>query len=179
MKNWLLICTFLLFLFAFSNNYQDGKQETLIHSFVKSQDSIYIKEHTPDLKVLNEGWEINGKKNSWWTSYYLSGKTSKKGAYYNDLKDGLWTCYYENGNIECLGNYLENKMVGYWKFYNKNGQLIKSGHYDNNLKTGFWKFFENNKVIKEGWYHDNHQVSYWNIYDEYGNFSHAINYSED
>jgi antitoxin component YwqK of YwqJK toxin-antitoxin module len=44
-------------------------------------------------------YDLDGRKQGYWESYYLSGQLQSKGNYVNGEADGYWEYHWRNGSI--------------------------------------------------------------------------------
>ena len=57
------------------------------------------KQPVVDGNRINQ-YDVNGKKQGIWVTYYDNGQLDTKGNYKNGLRDGVWETYYWNGTLE-------------------------------------------------------------------------------
>ena len=55
--------------------------------------------------------------NSFYTSYYGTGKLKSTGHLSNSKKDSLWSYYFENGQLKGLGGYEDDYINGYLEVF--------------------------------------------------------------
>ncbi len=78
--------------------------------------------------------------------YYDMEQTKLKEEYYeiDGKKEGVYKSYFENGNIDIICNYIDGKLNGEYKSYHMNGQL----NFINNKVIKKSKLLSNNKNNK-------------------------------
>ena len=100
--------------------------------------------------LIWENYNINGKREGKWISYYENGQIKKEGNYMNGWYYGSWNSYYENGQIESKENFSNQKREGKWISYYENGQIKTEGNYKYGKRKDKWTSYdENGMKIKE------------------------------
>lgn len=84
------------------------------------------------------------------TSYYVDGKKSSDGQYWNGNKHGQWTNYHDNGQVSSKGSYLYGYKNGNWTYYYESGKKSREETFINgDLDGSKIYYFENGKVDSE------------------------------
>ena len=88
-----------------------------------------------NLKKVNIGNVLNGKKEGKWVEYYHSTGRKMYEHYYKDgVRDGLHTSWYENGKKKIEGTFKDDKHDGLHTTWYENGQMkIQNEFKDGNL----------------------------------------------
>jgi antitoxin component YwqK of YwqJK toxin-antitoxin module len=76
-----------------------------------------------DYEREEEEFDINGKRNGFYKSYYENGNLSVQGTYTNGLEEGQFIYYFKNGNIRATTDYLNGKINGYRISYTPDGKI--------------------------------------------------------
>jgi antitoxin component YwqK of YwqJK toxin-antitoxin module len=92
-----------------------------------------------DGKRINQ-YDLDGRKQGYWETYYNNGNLESKGDYVNGMRDGIWEYYYWNGTLER-------------ELYN-NGEIVKNPQLS---ETEDKKLFIPRKLSK-----DDSRYSDWN-----------------
>ncbi len=101
MKKSLIIATFLVFGFTFSQNITPKYE--VVNNKVKA---TYFYENG---QIKQEGFYLNGKLHGKWTSYNEDGTKQSIGEYNNGVKTGKW--FFWNNSLLSEVDYANNKVV--------------------------------------------------------------------
>ena len=118
-----------------------------------SDSSVYTPIHITGEKVrefTKKGNIFHGPSQN----FYVSGKISSTGSYWNGRKNGLWTTYFPDGQINASGTYFYGQKEGDWVYYHENGQVSLEETYVNGNRHGL-RF----------WYHDNGKLDSKKTYE--------------
>ena len=119
----------------------------------------YDDEHT---KLDEEYFQVNGKKEGEYKSYYENGYLCWICTYINDKEEGEYKEYYDTGEISFICYYVDGNENGEYKCYYKNGcelsednskrkNLLKTYSYGQLYKTCFYIDDKDNGEYKEYW----------------------------
>jgi antitoxin component YwqK of YwqJK toxin-antitoxin module len=127
--------------------------------------------HDPEeTKLKEEYYEVDGKKEGIYKSYYYTQNTNNSKNqlnvicnYTNDILNGKFIRYYNNcyklsenisstdsvGQIYIIFNYINNKKNGEYKKYYENGQLWEICNYVDAYKNGEEKIYYYNGQLNK------------------------------
>ena len=72
--------------------------------------------------LVKSGFYINEKKDSIWTSFYISGGQKKRCGFNLDTLHGEYSYFLENGMIKTHGLFHHGKKEGNWFWNQENGK---------------------------------------------------------
>lgn len=75
-------------------------------------------------EVVAEGFYVNNKAHSTWTSYYANGQKWAQISYVEGAKHGTWRVWNSDGTLQYEYGYQNGKPTGTWKEYNPNGDIV-------------------------------------------------------
>jgi antitoxin component YwqK of YwqJK toxin-antitoxin module len=74
-------------------------------------------------KLKEEYFEVNGKKEGMYKSYYFNGQLWIICNYIDGKINGEYKSYFDNGQLGIICNYIDGKINGEYKIYNMNGEF--------------------------------------------------------
>ena len=78
-----------------------------------------------DRNLSEEYFQLNGKKEGEYKSYYDNGQLEMICNYVNNKTEGEYKEYYRSGQLFIICNYLNDKWDGEYKSYYENGNLYE------------------------------------------------------
>lgn len=102
-------------------------------SLVKDSKRYEIKfiAEGPDYKHSEQEFDLNGKPDGLYRSYYENGNLSVEGTYNDGLQHGIFKDYYKNGKLRVSNAYLHGKLNGYDISYSEDGKVEYKTKYSN------------------------------------------------
>jgi len=104
-------------------------------------DKLYTGTVLDTADVIIKFQVVNGRKNGYFTSYYLDGQIEKSGFVINDENVGVWKYYYSGGQLESEGSFDDNIPEGKWISYYPNGSKKCEGDYKKGKQQGNWLYY--------------------------------------
>jgi len=116
----------------------------------------FVQYFYPNRQVASEGWMVDGKPDSYWTTYYVTGIRKSEGRRTNFLLDSIWTFYNNKGDTIMKISYMLDKKNGYFITYSyenqsegyENGVVISRELYINDKREGLSYYFYENGILK-------------------------------
>ncbi len=86
----------------------------------------------------------NDARHGYSESYYLDGRPSISGEYFNKVRHGMWTEYYENGQISAKTKYVHGEKDSVKTEYRMNGNVATRTPYKNDVIDGVSEHYHPN-----------------------------------
>jgi antitoxin component YwqK of YwqJK toxin-antitoxin module len=144
-----------------------AEKPTIIKTFFKDSDSLFVKFYTLTGKIKSEGALEGRKRVGSWKYFYPNGTIMSQENYKDGKLHGAQLVYYPEGKVTELSEYKNGLLDGISSKFSSKGILIEEVTYKNGIPNGLAKFFELNGDLKEtGVYKNGKREENWAYYLE-------------
>lgn len=163
--------------------FESGQKKAEIHHGLPNNTAA-VKLYFENGQILSDGFYKNGRKDSLWYSYAITGELICAENYKNDVLEGKCVYYFKEGQ------YLENKLQiqqithfhngepnGTYQEYFYNGNLKMSGSNTEGEKNGLWtEYYNSGEQMVTINYKNNLQHGWATYFDKSGEVKNKIMY---
>ena len=161
---------------TFKRYYPDGTLKAKME--YSTPNKVYTQLYNKDGKKQAEGIYLNRNKDSTWVIYDEQGNIVSKENYNDGTRDGKSVKYYPGGEPAEIINWNSGKKDGMFKQFFDNGEVKMQGRYVEGLLDGYLTLFYPNGYKKvEGKYVENLREGDWVYYNEHGDTTQVLNYT--
>ncbi len=86
-------------------------------------------------KICQKSLYKDGKRNGFYTQYYVNGNINSQGYFVDGEKEGEWKTFYPDGQLSAVNFYREGKYQGVQNYYSSEGKKSREEFYENKVMT--------------------------------------------